>query len=227
MKKNYENKEILNNLKGRVKKMKNKESNKNERKNKKKLLFVLGISVLTILGGTLAYFTTSDTIKNIFNTSKYETQIVENFESPDNWTPGTTTRKNIVVTNKGTIDMAVRASYTEKWESANERELPLKDENNNVVSIINFNNGWEKNEDGFYYYGSKDNLTKLTPNETSTSFISGVTFNENISASLKRTESEDGKTITYESTGNGYDNAKYTLTIKIDTIQYDQAHNIW
>ena len=31
----------------------------------------------------------------------------------------------------------------------------------------------------------------------------------------------------YTSTGNGYDNATYSLTIKIDTIQYDQAANVW
>ena len=37
----------------------------------------------------------------------------------------------------------------------------------------------------------------------------------------------NGKTITYTSTGDGYDNATYTLTIRLDTIQYDQANNIW
>ena len=44
---------------------------------------------------------------------------------------------------------------------------------------------------------------------------------------LSMNESEDGKTITYTSTGDGYDNATYTLTVKIDTIQYDQAENVW
>lgn len=197
------------------------------KKNKKKLLAFLGISTFTILGGTLAYFTTSTTFKNIFNTAKYETQIVEDFVSPDNWTPGTTTKKEITVTNKGTIDMAVRASYTEKWIDGDGNELSLSDENNNVAAIINFNSDWKKDDDGYYYYGSKENLTNLTPKETSTSFISGVTFNENIVATLTKTESEDGNTITYTSSGNGYDNAKYTLTVRIDTIQYDQAKNVW
>ena len=54
-----------------------------------------------------------------------------------------------------------------------------------------------------------------------------ATFNENIKSSLKETRSSDGKTITYTSTGDGYDNATYSLTIKIDTIQYDQANNVW
>ena len=200
---------------------------KMKKNNKKKLLVFLGISVFTVLGGTLAYFTTSTTFRNIFNTAKYETKIVESFVSPDNWTPGTTTKKEIKVTNDGTIDMAVRASYTEKLISKNGKELSLKDADGNVASIINFNSGLTKNADGYYYYCSKENLTKLSPKATANSFISGVTFNENIKATLSMTESADGKTITYTSTGDGYDNATYTLTVKIDTIQYDQAENVW
>lgn len=206
--------------------MKNKKT-KNERKNKRKLLIVTGISALTILGGTLAYFTTSDTIQNIFKTALYQHQIVEKFESPSDWTPGTTTEKTIKVTNTGSISMAVRASYTEQWVTSNGNEIPLKDSENNVAAIINFNEGWTKSSDGHYYYGSKDNMTKVAPGETTSSFISGVTFNNNIKASLNKTVSADGQTITYTSTGNGYDNAIYKLTVKIDTIQYDQAGNIW
>lgn len=213
------NKSLKNNLKG--------EDDNMKKNHKKKLLVFLGVSIFTVLGGTLAYFTTSSSFKNIFNTAKYETQIVENFVSPSDWTPGTTTSKKVTVTNKGTIDMAIRASFTEKWVDGNGHELPLKDSNNNVAAIINFNSGWTKDADGYYYYGAKNSLTRLTPNNTSTSFISGVTFNSNISANLTKTESADGKTITYKSTGNGYDNATYTLTVRIDTIQYDQAHNVW
>lgn len=202
--------------------------NENKTKdNRKKLLIVGGISLFTILGGTLAYFTTSSSLTNIFNTAKYETQIVEEFTSPDNWTPGTTTEKTVKVTNRGSIDMALRASYTEKWVNANGEELPLNDLENNIAAIINFDSSWTKNDDGYYYYGSKEELTKLIPEQTSSSFITGVTFNENIKATLNTDVSEDGKTITITSTGDGYDDAVYTLSIKIDTIQYDQAHNVW
>lgn len=201
--------------------------NNNDKKNKKKLLVVLGIGVFTILGGTLAYFTTSDTIINNFKTALYQHSIVENFESPSDWTPGTTTEKTIKVTNNGSISMAVRATYTEKWINGNGEEISLIDNEDNRASIINFGEGWEKASDGHYYYGSKENLTKLNKNETSTSFINSVTFNENIDADLEKNVSDDGQIITYTSSGNGYDNAKYVLTITIDTIQYDQAQNIW
>ncbi|MFR5856623.1 MAG: BsaA family SipW-dependent biofilm matrix protein [Bacilli bacterium] len=199
----------------------------NNKKNKKKLLVVLGISAFTILGGTLAYFTTSDNIINNFKTALYQHSIVEKFESPSDWTPGTTTEKTIEVTNTGSIGMALRASYTEKWVNTNGKEISLIDTNNNRASIINFGDGWQKADDGYYYYGSKENLTKLNSNETSSSFIKSVTFNENIVADLEKDVSSDGQTITYTSSGKGYDNAKYILTITIDTIQYDQANNIW
>lgn len=200
---------------------------KNKKDNRKKLIVVAVISLFTILGGTLAYFTTSSNIKNIFNTAKYETKIVEDFVSPTNWTPGTTTQKSIKVTNNGTIDMAVRASFTEKWVNANGNELPLVDGNNNAIAIINFDSSWTKDNDGYFYYGTKNNLTKLLPSETSSSFITGVKFNEKIGADLKVSTSEDGKTITYTSSGDGYDNAKYTLVVRIDTVQYDFAHEVW
>lgn len=203
------------------------ENNENKKNRKGRTLLLAGISALTILGGTLAYFTTSDSIANTFTTGKYGAKIVETFTSPTNWTPGTTTSKTITAKNEGNIDMAVRARYTEKWESKDGTELSLKDSNNNVAAIINFNTGWTKADDGYYYYGSKSSLTKVEAGQTSTSFISGVTFNSNIQAILRKTTSADGKTITYSSDGTGYDDATYTLTITMETIQYDQATSAW
>lgn len=200
---------------------------KKEKKNKKRLLTLLGVGILTVIGSTVAYFTTSTDILNKFKVALYQNEIVEKFESPSDWTPGTTTSKTVTVKNTGSIDMAVRVSYTEEWVSANGNKLSLTDSDGNVASIINFNSGWTKDSDGHYYYGSKSNMNRVQPNETTTSFISGVTFNQNIKSTLKETKSADGKTITYTSTGNGYDNATYNLTIKIDTIQYDQAANVW
>ena len=51
--------------------------NENEKKNKKKLLVVGGISLLTVLAGTLAYFTTSTNITNKFKSALYQNEIVE------------------------------------------------------------------------------------------------------------------------------------------------------
>lgn len=207
--------------------MKKDNKDKKINKRKKKFLIVAVLSLFTILGGTLAYFTTSTNITNKFKAALYQNEIIEVFESPSNWTPGTVTNKTVKVTNTGSIKMAVRATYTEKWISANGEELPLKDSAGNVAAIISFSEDWEKDEDGFYYYGSKENMTILEPGKTTSSFINSVTFNENIKASLNENISNNGQTITYTSTGDGYDNAQYILTIRLDTVQYDQSKNIW
>ena len=78
-----------------------------------------------IVGGTIAYFTTNASFENVFRTKPYATQITETFESPDNWTPGTTTAKTVIAKNTGDVDIAVRLSYTESWISANNEQLPL------------------------------------------------------------------------------------------------------
>lgn len=200
---------------------------KENSKNKKKLLIVGALGMLTVLGGTLAYFTTTTNIVNKFKTGLYQNKIVEEFVSPTNWTPGTITEKTVKVTNSGDIPMAVRASITEKWVSASGKELSLKDSNNNVASIIEFGEEWTKDNDGFYYYGTKENKTVLDASAETTSFIKSVKFNENIKATLKESISSDGKTVTYTSSGDGYDNATYTLTIRIDTVEYDAARNLW
>ena len=77
--------------------------NEKENKNKKRLLVVGALGMLTILGGTLAYFTTSTNITNKFKAGLYQNEIVEVFESPSNWTPSTTTTKTIAVTNTGSF----------------------------------------------------------------------------------------------------------------------------
>ena len=196
------------------------------KKNNKKLLLIAGISSAMILGGTLAYFTTSNDIANSLRTGLYQHSIVETFESPTNWTPGTTTNKTVKVSNNGNVPMALRASYTERWVNNKGEDLPLKD-GETIATVINFNNSWTKSDDGYFYYGSKESLTSLDANETSTSFIDSITFNKDIEGSFTTTTSEDGKTITVVSSGEGYDNAQYYLTITIDTVQYDQAANIW
>ena len=102
-------------------------------KNNKKLYVVTCLSLATVLGGTLAYFNTNSSIVNTFKTALYQNEIIEKFESPITWTPGTTTEKTVKVTNTGNTDMALRATFTEKWVNSNGEELSLKDEENNMA----------------------------------------------------------------------------------------------
>lgn len=197
------------------------------RKNKKKIALLSGVGALTVIGSTLAYFTTSDDFINNFKVGKYQPTIKETFESPEAWEPGDTTDMNVVVTNTGDVPLAARIRYEEKWVNANGEDLPLTDDNNIPIATINFNNyDWIKNEDGYYYYGGKDNKTKIIKGNVSSPFIDSVTFNKDTRASFSKTSTDGGKTIIYESNGFGYDGATYKLTIYIDTIQYS-ASDIW
>lgn len=204
--------------------------------NKKLVIAIVILLFVGIVGLTIAYYTNSISIENEFNVKTYKTTVSEDFISPDNWLPGDTTSKIVHATNSGDIDQAIRIHINEKWVNSKGEELPLiqkVDGNNIVVAIINFDNldDWFKvTEEGeeYYYY-----IHKLKPGESTNSFISGVTFN-----SLTRASSEDNcnedlntpeniKKIVCDSTGNGYDNAKYTLDITIESVQYRVYNKVW
>ena len=200
---------------------------KENSKNKKKLLVVGALGMLTVLGGTLAYFTTTKSFVNTIKTGVYQTKIFQEFVSPSNWKPGDVAEKTIKVTNIGSIPMAVRASIKEKWIAADGSELVGIINNDERAAVLEFGEGWTLGNDGHYYYGTKDNKTVLDAGEETTSFIKSIKFNENTTTYLNEITSEDGKTITFTSNGGGFDDATYTLTVRLDTVQYDAARNLW
>ena len=201
---------------------------KKETKKSWPLIALVLVAVLGVIGGAIAYFTSSDTFTNVFRTQPYRVEVSETFVSPENWTPGTTTPKTVVAKNTGDVDVAVRVSYTEGWVDSQNITLPLIDENNNQAAIINLtNNGWTKvveNGQTYYYYN-----TKLTKNQTTNSFMSGVTFNENVTINTIHNCEDDAETHTrtcVTSTG-GYAGGTYTLTVNLETVQFDQYKEAW
>jgi len=200
-------------------------------KSKKSLVALALVAVVGVIGLTFAYFTSTDTFTNIFSTKPYSVEVVETFESPSNWTPGTTTNKTVIATNKGDVDAAVRVSYTESWVDADNQALPLKDSSNNSAAIINFASNlsekWtESTESGTKYYYYK---TKLAKNASTTSLIESVTFNPNVTISSADDCVTDNTnhTTTCTTTTSGYAGGTYTLTITVETAQFDQYKSIW
>ena len=203
--------------------------------NKKTIIILILVLTIGIVGLTVAYFSNSTSIDNTFRSKEYGTTTDEDFVSPDNWLPGTTTPKTLTVTNSGNVDEAVRISYTETWTSKNakdndqEGDLPLK-QNNNDVAIINLANtdDWSTvTENGVTYKYYK---YKLAPTETTTSLLNSVTFNSaavNNSNCVESTPEPGKKVITCDSTGNGYDGATYKLRFNVETVQYNQYRNAW
>ena len=215
-------------------------------KKRRTIVALVLVAIIGIIAFTFAYFSDTVTIPNSFKTKPYSTSVTEVFESPDNWTPGTTTAKTVYATNNGDVDVAVRVSYTEKWEPLDDSttlgltQTQIIDGQSTEVraAIINFAddyaNNWTKStENGVDYYYYKHKLTK---GNTSTSFIKSVQFNPQIQSSgdCQDTDVIDedtneviGVKTTCASTNTGYDGATYTLTIKVETVQFDAYKDAW
>ena len=152
---------------------------------KKKSIILAGIGLFTVLGGTLAYFTTSSNIVNKFESGLYQNRIVEEFESPNNWVPGTTTKKEIRVENTGDVSMALRASIVESWVNKKGNNISLTDDNGNIAAIINYGSNWDRGDDGYFDYKDGESLKELLPGSVSDNFIESVTFNGKTLATAK------------------------------------------
>ena len=204
-------------------------------KNKKPIIFIALLFVFCIVvGGTIAYYMSSDTFSNAFNTGKYGVTTQEVFESPDNWTPGTTTPKNVHVTNNEDTPVAVRIKLEESWKDSNGDPLPLKDANDNYAAIINYSSNYNSNwinlnnsettntrTQMFYYYKA------LSKNETTEDLIKSVTFNPNVVIDKDRNcDTVDGVT-TCLTEYKDYSGGTYQLKITVETCQYDKYADIW
>ena len=193
-------------------------------KNKKALIAIAIILTIGLIGGTFAYFTDQISVANEFKTKPYGTQVTEEFTSPDNWLPGDETSKTVVVKNTGEVDVAVRVSYSEKWESSDGTTLSGTQTisgQNIKAAIINLDNTSDWTKEGNYYYYNK----KLLSGNSTTSFIKSVTFNSQITDDTTCTTLNN--VTTCESTGKGYDGANYTLTINVETVQFDAYKTVW
>lgn len=198
--------------------------------NKKPLIALALVAVLGVVGVTIAYFTSEDTFANVFKTKPYKVEVVETFTSPENWTPGTTTNKTVIASNKGDVEAAVRVSFTEEWKDASGAALPLA-QGSEKAAIINFAGDlatkWTKStENGTDYYYYK---TKLGKDESTSSFINSVTFNPNVTIATENNCVEDATahTKTCTTTTGGYAGGTYTLNVKVETVQYDQYRDAW
>jgi len=208
-------------------------------KNKKSLIRITALVIIALIGLTYAFYSNSTTFDNLFKTSGYSTTATEKFESPDDWKPGDTTEKTITVKNNEDVDVAVRVcvdSNNGTWTSKNgdtwantKDNAALINESSSVTTCDTTNANWKKvtNDDGGYcYYYTK----KLSNDETTAnSPIESVTYNKDVVVDDNcTTTTENGQTsVTCSSSGDGYDDATYTLPIKVETIQLDAMEDEW
>ena len=216
--------------------------------NKKVLIGLSLLLIIGIVGITFAYFANSTDVSNEFNTDSFGYSIYEEFISPDNWVPGTTTANNVYGTNKGDTDLAVRVSYIESWTNGS-NSLPLVqiqgeegNETEVVAAIINFTSDIDtkwiqsiENGTKYYYY-----YKKLSKNENTSSIINSVTFNQDIIANEPICEQQNiyedndteyinpvGTQLVCDPDGTGYDGATYTLTVRFEFVPFKLYKQSW
>lgn len=213
-------------------------------KNKKTLIALLLVVIVGFIGLTIAYFTGTFKFTNQYRTKWFKTTVTEDFESPKNWTPGTTTDKKVYAVNEGNMDVAVRVSYREKWTPKKEGAIlglyqrqvvdgeDVKIRAAEIIFADDLETKWiKKTENGVEYYYYK---IKVPSGSKSSSFIKAVRFNPLIEASLSCSETDvisdnEKKGVVGEckSTGTGYDGATYSLTVTVESAQYEYYKEIW
>ena len=178
------------------------------------LLFI----IVGLIGVSLAFFIDDIKIPISFAKQYNNTNNIK-FISPDNWTPGTTTKQEINYKNNEDVPLAIRISLKEKWISKNGNELGLTLSDGTKATILNINNNDWKLIDGYYYYNKK-----LNKGETTSNLIDSITFSNNVNYEF-RCNLLNGEECS--KTGDDYNGAKYTLDINIETIKYEYYEKTW
>lgn len=84
-------------------------------------LAVAGVLTVGVVGGTLAWFTSQDSVKNTFNTASSNGEngkgirIEEKFVEPKNMLPGDNVNKDVQVSNTATYDQFIRVKFIPRF----------------------------------------------------------------------------------------------------------------
>ncbi|MDK0767747.1 SipW-dependent biofilm matrix protein BsaA [Clostridium perfringens] len=167
---------------------------------KKKIigLCIAGVLAVGSIGGSLAWFTSSDSITNPFSTASTDNpsnpnsgiKINEKFnkEEADNTLPGDKVTKQVNVINKATYDQLIRVKIKKVWKDAkgNEKsDLDTKNINLNFENNLTYSNKpeegkWIEGSDGYYYYNGIVNPDGQTAN-----LLESVTLSKDITNEFK------------------------------------------
>lgn len=87
-----------------------------------KLFALVGIAAVTAVGGTVAYYNSTQTFSNPFKSSNFSTSAIEkyNLTEGEDWIPGVTVDKEVFATNTGDGEVWVRIGFEEAWSRPEE-----------------------------------------------------------------------------------------------------------
>lgn len=167
---------------------------------KKKIigLCIAGVLAVGSIGGSLAWFTSSDSVTNPFTTASTDNpsdpnsgiKINEEFKpaEAENRLPGDEVTKQVNVSNKATYNQLIRVKIEKVWKDAKgERNIDLDTKNiilNFKENLTDSNNNeegkWIEGSDGYYYYNGIVN-----PNGKTTNLLESVKLSEDITNEFK------------------------------------------
>ncbi len=195
----------------------------------KKVKLTAGIIALLLVAGALAYYSSTMSIDNPFNTQKYGGEIVEKFTPEKDWEPGEEITKEVQAKNTGDYDLFVRVKMSEKWErnstpffncdsSEKDKFFPVSSENavaegSSVYKNIVNNQDWELKEDGYFYY------KKVLKGNTPTSkLLESVTLCKDANMGTYVTSNVKYALVDKDTTQDQLKDSDYNLTTLPDTI---------
>lgn len=167
-----------------------------------KLFALAGVAALTVVGGTFAYYTSTQTFENKLDTTTFGSSATENFNVGSEWIPGVKVDKNVYATNTGDGKIWARVSFNEFWKRNNEefqaRSSVKQDENGKNIKNEKFfttdaNNGYQES--------ATDGYTEKDENEGREGDTGSVVY-KNLT---------DKATVDWIDGGDGYFYYKYAL----------------
>ena len=182
--------------------------------NKKKLITLLVAGVLTVgvVGGTFAWFTSSDSVSNKFSTAAGEggsdvdkdgIEVWEKFdtESATKVTPGTEVNKDVQAKNTASYDQFIRVKIDPQWTEVPHAEGKVGTSEgiklnftNLVENVDSVQDGqWIKSGDYYYYVG------KVASGKFTNQLLDSVTLQGTI--------------------GNEFKGAKYEVNVYVESVQ--------
>ena len=143
-------------------------------KNKKILLLVIGIIALLAVECAFAFFHTSDSIDNHFQTAEAKVYMDETFASGDTWVSGEEKQKEVRFGNEGTMASVLRVKFTPVLTRKDGTVDEVAAQNFTLNFSDDFSRNWVKKGEWYYY------KKVLSPSQVSEVTLKSVTVSDQI-----------------------------------------------
>lgn len=206
-------------------------------KRNRKLKMLVGLLALTLIVGSLAFFSKDMSIDNPFSTLKYGGETIEKFTPENAWEPGGQVTKEVQAKNTGDYPLYVRVKFDEKWEREGQliagTELSSEDDelffpasaDNKIIggssvykNLVGVSQYWTKGTDGYYYYN-----TELIPDDTTELLMDSVTLCKDADMGTYTASAMKYALVDKDKTADELTDADYTLTEAPDKVPDGQV----